>query len=444
MQLNTLWCYQGRDNAFRFLAITFASFSFLFLVSVVFPQSVIILISALLTTTVISLSALRRLYDAERPIFWVLLSALPHLLFVLSCYFFESFTAIAGVGLLGIACSVFISFFPTHGQNVSYVEGYYGPKALVESVLGGARKRREPQVFGQAAREDIKPMAAELHQVVDHGRGHNDTPDFGTHQVVFDDTEMTNTEIKHIATEHLETDTTDAPLVAPMRFSTHSDSGRSQDQVPESMSAFKQSWQASHRFDVDRDALDTGSVTELLKSWLNRVKEHHIPVMLGVKVLGVLLVSSLIVWLLVSLTNGSNSKDITEDKVTELASKQVDRVIAKLPDGFWIIMQDSIFIIRWLGDTDTAKNLWRLDTAQGDKSCSELVFNDGSEYRPIRVDLMSDEASEARFSPLDNKSIINHIAMRGSFKLCGYDFSLKGSQATLMQHQEFADYLPTD
>jgi hypothetical protein len=34
--------------------------------------------------------------------------------------------------------------------------------------------------------------------------------------------------------------------------------------------------------------------------------------------------------------------------------------------------------------------------------------------------------------------------MRGSFKLCGYDFSLKGSQATLMQHQEFADYLPTD
>jgi hypothetical protein len=210
------------------------------------------------------------------------------------------------------------------------------------------------------------------------------------------------------------------------------------------MSAFKQSWQASHRFDVDRDALDTGSVTELIKSWLNRLKEHHIPVILGAKVLGVLLVSGLIVWLLVSLTNSGDSdeKDIAEVNVTQ--SEKIDRVSAKLPDGFWIVMQDSIFIVRWLGDTDTAKNLWRLDTAQGDKTCGELVFNDGSEYRPISVDLMSDEATEARFSPLDNKSIINHIAMRGSFKLCGYDFSLKGSQATLMQHQEFADYLPTD
>ncbi|WP_434950173.1 DUF805 domain-containing protein [Shewanella sp. HL-SH4] len=437
MQLNTLWCYQGRDNAFRFLAIILASFSFLFLVGIVFPQSMIILFAALLTTTVISLSALRRLHDAGRPIFWVLLAVLPHLLFVLSCYLFWPFAAIAGVGLLGIACSVFISFFPAISQKVPYVEGYYGPKAQVKSELGGVRKRREPQVFGQAARADVKPMAAEVHHVADDERGQNEVSDIGAHHASFDHAEVEVNETEHTNSKHIDIDTTDEPLVASMRFSAI-------DQAPESMSAFKQSWQASHRFDVDRDALDTGSVTELIKSWLNRLKEHHIPVILGAKVLGVLLVSGLIVWLLVSLTNSGDSDEKAIAKVNVTQSGKIDRVSAKLPDGFWIVMQDSIFIVRWLGDTDTAKNLWRLDTAQGDKTCSELVFNDGSEYRPISVDLMSDEATEARFSPLDNKSIINHIAMRGSFKLCGYDFSLKGSQATLMQHQEFADYLPTD
>lgn len=437
MQLNTLWCYQGRDNAFRFLAIILASFSFLFLVGLVFPQSMIILFAALLTTSVISLSALRRVHDADRPIFWVLLAVLPHLLFVLSCYLFWPFAAIAGVGLLGIACSVFISFFPANSQKVAYVEGYYGPKAQVKSELGGVRKRREPQVFGQTARADVKPMTAEVHYVIDDERGQNEVSDVGAHQASFDHAEVEINETKHTNSKHIDIDTTDEPLVAPIRFSAI-------DQAPESMSAFKQSWQASHRFDVDRDALDTGSVTELIKSWLNRLKEHQIPVILGAKVLGVLLVSGLIVWLLVSLTTGDDSDEKDTVEVRAAETRHVDRVSAKLPDGFWIVMQDSIFIVRWLGDTDTAKNLWRLDTAQGDKTCSELVFNDGSEYRPISVDLMSDEATEARFSPLDNKSIINHIAMRGSFKLCGYDFSLKGSQATLMQHQEFADYLPTN
>ena len=416
MQLNTLWCYQGRDNAFRFMGITLASFGILPLVSLVFPQSVLILCVTLLSSVVMGLSTARRLIDAAKPLYWVLMPLLPHLLFGLSCYWFWPLGVITGIGLLGVACSTFISFFPAKDNQAKYVEGYFGAKTQPQAILGRARKRHEPQVFGQYVNDTAKSASKEFKMTVE-----NLEPQIKVS--TFDDLEAHKTDIHK---ESLQRE----PIVA------------ASDKTSEPF--FGKSWQASHRFDVDHDALDAGSVTELVKSWLNRAKEHHVPLLWAAKITGVLLISGLIVWGLVSLTSGENDTNENVEVTESHVEQQVERISAKLPDGFWIVMQNDIFILRWLGDTGSAQNIWRLDTAKGDKACSELVFNDGSEYRPITVDLLSDEATEARFSPLDNKSIINHIAMRGSFKLCGYDFSLKGSQATLMQHQVFADYLPTN
>ncbi|GAA0786598.1 MULTISPECIES: hypothetical protein [Pseudomonadati] len=411
MQLNTLWCYQGRDNAFRFMAITLASFGILPLVSLIFPQSVLILFVTLLSCVVMGLSTARRLIDAAKPLYWVLVPLLPHLLFGLSCYWFWPLGVISGIGLLGLACSVFISFFPAKDPQAKYVEGYFGVKSQPQAILGRARKRYEPQVFGQSVHDSARSASDAPKSSLENVRSEIKMPVFGG----ADENEP------NVSRDPLLTDPNNT--AAPR---------------------FGKSWQASHRFDVDHDALDTGSVTELLKSWLNRAKEHHVPLLWAAKITAVLLISGLIVWGLVSLTSGGS--DTHDDVAISESPKElhVDRVSAKLPDGFWIVMQNDIFILRWLGDTGSAQNIWRLDTAKGDKACSELIFNDGSQYRPITVDLLSDDATEARFSPLDNKSIINHIAMRGSFKLCGYDFSLKGSQATLMQHQVFADYLPTN
>ena len=416
MQLNTLWCYQGRDNAYRFMAITLASFGILPLVSLIFPQSVLILCVTLLSSVVMGLSTVRRLIDAAKPLYWVLIPLLPHVLFGLSCYWFWPLGVIIGIGLLGVACSTFISFFPAKDTQVKYVEGYFGAKAQPQAILGRARKRHEPQVFGQNVNDTAKSASQQPSIAVDSVPSEVNVS-------AFNDLEGHN---KGIRAESLISE----PFIT------------ANDKTNEPSLA--KSWQASHRFDVDHDALDTGSVTELVKSWLNRAKEHHVPLLWAAKIAGVLLISGLIVWGLVSLTGGESDTDENVTASQPQVEPQVDRISAKLPDGFWIVMQNDIFILRWLGDTGEAQNIWRLDTAKGDKACSELVFNDGSQYRPITVDLLNDEATEARFSPLDNKSIINHIAMRGSFKLCGYDFSLKGSQATLMQHQVFADYLPTN
>ncbi|QFU24805.1 DUF805 domain-containing protein [Shewanella eurypsychrophilus] len=114
---------------------------------------------------------------------------------------------------------------------------------------------------------------------------------------------------------------------------------------------------------------------------------------------------------------------------------------AKIPDGFSVLLEGNILIMRWLGETRTPGEIWSLASAQGDRSCTNLRFNNGTDYRTILVEYMPDTAIEARFSPLDTQAIITDIARRGSVKLCGYDFSLKGSQSALARNAAFIPYL---
>ncbi|WP_394202356.1 hypothetical protein [Shewanella waksmanii] len=114
---------------------------------------------------------------------------------------------------------------------------------------------------------------------------------------------------------------------------------------------------------------------------------------------------------------------------------------AEMPDGFSVILSDDAVILEWLGERGEPQQLWSLETAIGDKTCQVMEFNNGASYRPIRVELLPSSATRARFSPLDTEAIITDIAMRGNLKLCGYQFSLKGSQAALAKSAGFIDYL---
>jgi hypothetical protein len=127
--------------------------------------------------------------------------------------------------------------------------------------------------------------------------------------------------------------------------------------------------------------------------------------------------------------------------LTTASEKSLDREEAKIPDGFSVILEGDVLIVRWLGEADSVGEIWSLASAKGDKTCANLSFNNGSQYRPVMVELMADTAIEARFSPLDTQDIISDIAMRGSVKLCGYNFSLRGSQAALSQNAAFIPYL---
>lgn len=439
MQLNTLWCHQGRDTPVRLVAITFALYAFMALVSLIFPQSVLVIIAGVIASVVLGLGVVRRLRDAGKPMFFVLLGILPFWLYVSACFYVIPIGFIIGAGLIGIAACVFMSFFPQAQRNqskVHYISGYSGLKQRAAVVLGSVAGRQEPNMSG-------KPPSV-LHDDVAVNFGAN--VDIKPVSKVIEPSISATTE-RSAAAKHTASTSEFAYNRAQANDEDNDLLVDEIDEEEQSPSLFNRLRQAEifnpdHRYTVDSEALASGSMTELVKHWLNLAKPHHRAISWGFKILGVLIVSSLIVWGLVALTTSVSQDETVETENQETkASVPItsDRVMVKLPDGFWVALEDNILVIRWLGEEGDAREVWQLSSATGDKSCAEVVFNGGSRYRPMRVDLMQDGSTEARFSPLDLKAILSDIAMRGSFKLCGYDFDLKGSQAALMQHQKIAE-----
>jgi len=112
----------------------------------------------------------------------------------------------------------------------------------------------------------------------------------------------------------------------------------------------------------------------------------------------------------------------------------------ELPDSFTILMSEHRgVIINWQADETQSKEIWQLASAQGDKSCQSISFNNGDEIRTTSVTVEGGSNYFANFSPLDTQKIIKNIAFRGKFTLCDYTFSLKGSQAALGKHPVYAE-----
>ena len=132
---------------------------------------------------------------------------------------------------------------------------------------------------------------------------------------------------------------------------------------------------------------------------------------------------------------------VEETIAQQTAEPAAPRDEVKLPDGFSLGLVDGRLVMSWLGDKGEAGEIWSLANAKGDKRCSVLKFNDGSEYRPVSVLMTADTVTEAWFSPLDAQAVIRGVAMRGNVQLCGYKFSLKGTQSRLEAHRAFAPYL---
>ena len=174
-----------------------------------------------------------------------------------------------------------------------------------------------------------------------------------------------------------------------------------------------------------------------LRQWIYWAKQNKKLLFGVVAGLGVLV-------LIGGLYEALSSADEPANERIQALSEQVIAPIreeAKIPDGFSVLLENDVLIIRWLGEKGIAGEIWSLASAKGDRSCAKLSFNDGSHYRPMRVEYMPDTSIEARFSPLDTRGIISDIAMRGSIKLCGYGFSLKGSQSALAKNAAFIPYL---
>ncbi len=151
----------------------------------------------------------------------------------------------------------------------------------------------------------------------------------------------------------------------------------------------------------------------------------------------------LILALIISMTFGrSPTTETISEPANETKQAKVDFLHSlALPDNFSLMVSpQSNIVINWQADTGEDQQIWELATATGDKSCQNIAFSKGETIRTSSVKVI-DGDYYAYFSPLDSKAIIKNIAFKNTFALCGYNFSLKGSQATLGKSDFYANLI---
>ncbi|HCE51173.1 MAG TPA: hypothetical protein DER18_07015, partial [Shewanella baltica] len=260
------------------------------------------------------------------------------------------------------------------------------------------------------------------------------------------DVDVANVDLKHVDFNAAQLDPAERSTEPGWRFAVE------EDDEPDSFNDRDHAEEVRQR---RAEAKDSGSMTELFRGlfeFLAPLKRFFVlpkiklpklerrywrPAGIGC---GVVVLLALVwgLWPSGDAETGDGADVVTVNAIAPYAG---ERVTLALPDGFSVALEDDILIMRWLGEKGKAQNLWSLATAKGDKTCSLLSFNNGTDYRPVTVDLKADSATEARFTPLDTQAIIVDLARRGSISLCGYKFSLKGSQAILEQNRTFGDYI---
>nr|WP_239480651.1 hypothetical protein [Parashewanella hymeniacidonis] len=160
----------------------------------------------------------------------------------------------------------------------------------------------------------------------------------------------------------------------------------------------------------------------------------------GAGLLGVVVIGIFINGFFTGNSNADDEQDAEQQQPPAIAKPKES---VSLQDGFQLSLQDDKLFMIWLGSDGNGEMLWQLADAKGDRSCRQLRFNNGTVYRPMTVERLADRnnSTQAGFSPLDTKDIIKDIARRGKVSICGYNFSLKGSQSDLSKSAVFRAYI---
>ena len=210
----------------------------------------------------------------------------------------------------------------------------------------------------------------------------------------------------------------------------------------------EQSITPDHTFDdeIDSKQADIGELIRL-KFLGNRKIQLGLIASVALIFLGVLVNSTISA--IPTEQNITNKSELHEPQVlassisaTVLTNK--DHLLA-MPDNFNLYLSEyQGIIIHWQADEVANGELWSQLSTKGDKSCQSIKFNKGSSIRPLSVLVENGSEYFASFSPIDSSELIKALAFRGKFSLCGYSFSLKGTQAVLGKHSQYAPFLEQD
>ncbi|WP_345858078.1 hypothetical protein [Shewanella algae] len=456
MLYKSLICIQGYDNGLRHAAISGAVYLLLLVLGLLLGGGSFIWVPGILLAPVLLLSCRRRLGDGGRNPWLSLIALLPWLILLLALSTDQDGSYLIGALVLALALHAGLALLPggNRGRGArskrDYVQGYCGPVPLsaerkskirrVEPTLGSdvqgysdnqAQGYSDDHVYQSSDHDDNQPHHS--------GAGYSAAGQQPEHPLsqAYEPASFAAANSDHDISN-------DAISYGPGR-SRYFDSAPTEGDI--SAIDTEPGWytdkQARHKVNSAEPGFDdevdrTGSLSVLLLSWRDAVLQlwQRLGGLSAAQRKGLaitalvtaLLGLGLIIWL---LWPQAEPNDASGREATEIAAETSDRVTVRLPDSFSLSLDGDLLRMSWLGDTDAPGPLWDLATAKGDRRCAELVFNNGTGYRPMSVVIGDNGKVEAAFSPLDSQVIVQDMARRGSVKLCGYDFSLKGSQAAL-------------
>lgn len=169
-------------------------------------------------------------------------------------------------------------------------------------------------------------------------------------------------------------------------------------------------------------------------------------------VLGLMFIAFTTYWLLDFVNTPENTLD--EINPSQITTNNNHSLIRNhplpMPDNYTLHLSEYRGIsINWQADEVSSTVLWSQTTAIGDDSCKEITFDKGEALRTLSVRIESTASDSvvkqnnyfAYFSPLDSKALVQALAFRSNFTLCGYHFSLKGSQAVLASNEQYAQWI---
>ncbi|MCL1124637.1 DUF805 domain-containing protein [Shewanella surugensis] len=448
MQFISLWCVKGCDNGLRSAVITGVIYFIVLLISFLLGPTAWLYFVGLLLAPILLFSNRRRLRDADHPGQWSWLSLLPFVGVIATLVNISNEVLLLIFVMLAVCIAVYFSSLKADRKRV-YLQGYNGPEIKMQRGNSGLSQNNN-------GKTRVEPtLSADLHSSAQ------------TEEVI--QSELTSESVAETETsitandkrldEHVAVSSKDSDLESGEALAASTREHESVLQVlharephiresyisTQEKESDKTAFQAGNkRFSADGSMAKTLTVVidkmmkisiKAVKLIKQRVQHRDRKVLIG----GGIGVITFVLLVIFQFTG--HSDNIAPSTATVLPEQPIVRHEAKLPDGFSLVFEDSILIMRWLGETQAPQTLWSLASAKGDQSCSVLTFNNGAKYRPLSVAVLADTAIEARFSPLDNAGIITDVAKRGSVSLCGYKFSLKGSLAVLGKNPVFGDYL---
>ena len=398
----------------RFAAVSAASYGFLSLWVLLFGGNAALAIPLVICGLVLLASGYRRLRDAQQPSWWTVGQLLPLFCYGLVLFYLPSTLAISLCLSMALVFTLGLAWFKAKDE-VDYVQGYFGPALAHREVPVTQSRRVEPVLDGKppARTREASALDTPTSSSANLSSHFATAPNLTAETFASENRAAKNMAAdRHVAFESQDDDVEFADLDARGSNRTTRTS----------------SWD-------DDDGIDqSGSLTAMFGRWLAWAKRYQKPLLVTVAVAGV---AAIVISLTLMIRSAIDSETESQVQVDKQTTPALNRQTVAMPDGFDLTLENDTLLMSWLGDSGEAQTLWTLATAKGDPRCAQLAFNTGSEYRPMQVVRLANTRTEATFTPLDTQAILKDMALRSSVGLCGYRFSLKGSQAALAKNSAF-------